>query len=480
MIRLRHKLLTRLLIVFDQVMLLGTFAAIVYFRPEVWLKGGAHWSQASFKLSDTLSILLLSLGWVVIFGCLVRYKADRFVAIRAQLRDLVAATTLAAFLLVLVGGTLPVRSVNPSNVAIFWGVVTGLGISSRLLLRGALLRVRKSGYNSRYLLVIGVNQRALDLARKIESRPELGYKITGFIAETPSAREEYSNKASPPTEVLGCLDQLQSVLKAERIDEMMVCLPIDARFSDIALVIKHARDLGVVVRVMPQFRDDYLLGSLRVEEFEGHEVITLFREQMLFQLLIKRLADIGISLVALLVLSPVMIVTAVAIKLTSPGPVLFVQNRVGMNQRTFQLYKFRSMVVDAEDRKQDLAHLNEVDGPVFKIGNDPRVTRIGRLIRRTSIDELPQLFNVLQGEMSLVGPRPPLPDEVSRYEWLFRKRLSVKPGITCVWQVSGRNNVSFERWMQMDHDYVENWSLWLDMKILMKTLPAVFMGKGAS
>jgi exopolysaccharide biosynthesis polyprenyl glycosylphosphotransferase len=480
MIRLRHKLLTRILIVFDQVLLLTAFAAIVYLRPEAWLKGGVHWSQANFKLSDTLSVLVLSLGWVVIFGCLVRYKADRFIAIRAQLRDLVAATTLASFLLVLVSGALSVRSINPSNVAIFWGVVTGLGISSRLLLRGTLLQIRKSGYNFRYLLVIGVNERALELARKIDSRPELGYKITGFIAETPSAGAEYLKQEPRPGELLGSLDNLQTVLKSERIDEMMVCLPIDARFSDIALVIKHARDLGVVVRVMPQFRNDFLLGSLRVEEFEGQEVITLFREQMLFQLLIKRLADIGISAAALVILSPLMIVTAVAIKLTSPGPIFFVQNRVGMNQRTFKLYKFRSMVVDAEDRKRDLAHLNEVDGPVFKIGNDPRVTPIGRLIRRTSIDELPQLFNVLQGEMSLVGPRPPLPDEVSRYEWLFRKRLSVKPGITCVWQVSGRNNISFERWMQMDHDYVENWSLWLDLKILMKTLPAVLLRRGAS
>jgi lipopolysaccharide/colanic/teichoic acid biosynthesis glycosyltransferase len=151
-----------------------------------------------------------------------------------------------------------------------------------------------------------------------------------------------------------------------------------------------------------------------------------------------------------------------------------------MNQRQFKLYKFRSMVADAEERKFALAHLNERDGPAFKIENDPRITPIGRFLRKTSIDELPQLFNVLSGEMSLVGPRPPLPDEVKKYEWLFRKRLSVKPGITCIWQISGRNQVSFDRWMQMDHEYIENWTLLLDLKILLKTIPAVLFSRGAS
>ena len=190
--------------------------------------------------------------------------------------------------------------------------------------------------------------------------------------------------------------------------------------------------------------------------------------------------DAAISLAVLILLCPLMALVALLIKLTSPGPVLFVQNRVGMNQRQFKLYKFRSMVADAEDRKFALEHLNERDGPAFKIENDPRITRIGRFLRKTSIDELPQLFNVLSGEMSLVGPRPPLPDEVRKYEWLFRKRLSVKPGITCIWQISGRNSVSFDRWMQMDHEYIENWSLWLDLKILFKTIPAVLTSRGAS
>ncbi len=478
MIRLRHKILIHLFRVFDQLVMIATALGIVWFRPEARLQGGGPWMQARYHLSDTLAILALGLGWILIFSCCIRYKADRFVAMRTQLKDLLKATTLASFWLVAVSALFSIRSINPANVIIFWAVVTAVGVLSRLLMRSALIRARKSGYNRRYLLVIGANRRAAELARRIEDRPELGYKIVGFVAENDEARG--SARAPVTGQVLGTLPDLQTILKSERVDEMMVCLPVEASFSDISLIVRHARDLGVVVRLMPQLDDSHVLRTLRVEEFEGDQVITLFREQMLFQLTMKRLADIVISLTALTLLSPVMLAAALAIKLSSPGPILFAQDRVGMNQRRFKLFKFRSMVADAETRKRELEHLNEVDGPVFKIGNDPRITPVGRFLRKTSIDELPQLFNVLSGEMSLVGPRPPLPDEVERYEWLFRKRLSVKPGITCVWQVSGRNNITFERWMQMDHDYIENWSLWLDLKILLKTVPAVVLGRGAS
>jgi exopolysaccharide biosynthesis polyprenyl glycosylphosphotransferase len=197
------------------------------------------------------------------------------------------------------------------------------------------------------------------------------------------------------------------------------------------------------------------------------------------QLLLKRIMDIVLSLVGLIVLSPLLVAVALVIRMSSPGPVLFAQERVGMNKRLFKLFKFRSMYVDAEKRRGELEHLNEMDGPVFKIKNDPRVTPIGRLIRKTSMDELPQLLNVLRGQMSLVGPRPPLLAEVDRYDWLYRRRLSIKPGITCLWQISGRNEITFKQWMEMDKAYIENWSLWLDIQILVKTIPAVLFSKGA-
>ena len=197
-------------------------------------------------------------------------------------------------------------------------------------------------------------------------------------------------------------------------------------------------------------------------------------------LLLKRGLDLLGGTIGLLMISPIFIVTAILIKVTDPGPIFFSQVRVGRNGRRFKMHKFRSMVVDAEKRKKELMKLNEMDGPVFKIKRDPRITPIGRFIRKTSIDELPQLINVLVGDMSLVGPRPPLPDEVDQYKDWQRRRLSVKPGITGLWQVSGRNQIDFDEWMELDLTYIDNWSIWLDIRILLKTIPVVLFSKGAS
>lgn len=199
----------------------------------------------------------------------------------------------------------------------------------------------------------------------------------------------------------------------------------------------------------------------------------------LYRTYIKRPVDVIGSLGGLIVLSPVFMVIAILIKLDSPGPVLFRQVRVGKDGRPFWFYKFRSMIENAEEMKQKLMHLNELEGPVFKISEDPRVTPIGRFLRRTSLDELPQLLNVLYGQMSLVGPRPPLPCEVEKYEGWQRDKLTVLPGITCLWQISGRNHIGFTEWMRLDIEYIRRQSLGLDLKILLRTLPAVLSRKGA-
>jgi len=195
----------------------------------------------------------------------------------------------------------------------------------------------------------------------------------------------------------------------------------------------------------------------------------------------KRGIDFLISLMLIVILSPVFLVVVLLIKVTSPGPVFFVQERLGVNKRRFRLYKFRTMIPDAEKKQSELEYLNEVDGPVFKIKNDPRITSVGKILRKTSIDELPQLFNVVSGDMSMVGPRPlPVRDyEGFDQDW-HRRRFSVRPGITCLWQVNGRNDVSFDKWMELDKKYIDQWSLWLDLKILLKTIPAVLKGLGAA
>lgn len=480
MIRLRHKMLIRMMRLLDLGLLIVTALGVIYYRPGLAYLVERPMAQLPMpgRIMDMVAILILVGGWVAILDYCVRYKSDRFVGLRMQMRNLVKATTLAAFWFLVISAASPIRSVDTIEVLVFWVVVTAIGMLSRVGLKSLLMNARKSGYNYRYLLMIGTNPRSAEFARKIGARRELGYKLTGFVAESAESKQAWEAEGREG-EVIGLVDDIRSILERERVDEMLVCLSVEARFSTVSRIIADARDLGIVVRIVPEASYGAILQKLHVEEFENEFVITFFREQLLLQLLAKRIVDIGVSAVTLLLLSPVMVVIALLIRLTSPGPVLFAQDRVGMNQRRFRLYKFRSMVVDADERKKELAYLNELDGPAFKIGNDPRVTPIGRFIRKSSIDELPQLYNVLKGEMSLVGPRPPLPDEVSKYDWLFRRRLSVKPGITCVWQVSGRSNTTFDEWMMMDKQYVENWSLLLDFKILLKTIPAVLFGKGA-
>ena len=480
MIRLRHKMLIHMFRLFDQLVMVATAIGIIYFRPEIFMRGGTHILEATIRIEDAIGLLILIVGWIGIFDYFIRYKADRLVALNTQLKNFIKASSTATFWLMMISAVFSVSSFNITNILIFYVVVTTVGILSRLFLRVVLLSARRSGYNYRYLLVVGANDRAIQVATKIDDKPELGYKIVGFVSETPEAASQWPDKPHGSWELLGPLEKLRTIFTEQRVDEVIVCLPVETRFSEIAAIIQNARELGIVVRLMPEFADGHLLRSLHIEEFEDEFVVTLFREQMLLQLFIKRLIDASLSLLVLIILCPLLLVVALIIKLTSPGPVFFVQERVGMNQRKFKLYKFRSMVADAEQRKAELIHLNERDGPAFKIENDPRITPIGRFLRRTSIDELPQLFNVLSGEMSLVGPRPPLPEEVKKYEWMFRRRLSVKPGITCIWQISGRNHVSFENWMRMDHDYIENWSIWLDLQILLKTIPAVLFSRGAS
>jgi exopolysaccharide biosynthesis polyprenyl glycosylphosphotransferase len=219
---------------------------------------------------------------------------------------------------------------------------------------------------------------------------------------------------------------------------------------------------------------------MSVTELDGIPVLAVTRTPTdALALAGKRVIDVVVSAAVLLLTVPLLAATALAIRLESPGPVLFRQRRVGLNGRAFQMLKFRSMLVDAEQRLEGLRARNEMSGPVFKLTHDPRVTPVGRFLRKASIDELPQLWNVLRGEMSLVGPRPPLPSEVSQYQRWQRRRLSVKPGITCTWQVSGRNGIDFEQWMQLDLAYIDNWSLWGDVRICLKTIPAVLSARGA-
>lgn len=478
MIRLRHKLFIYALRILDLGLLFLTLGVIVAYSSPTGMTRVQNLLHGRFAQYDPPGLFAISLGWFIIFNLLVNYETNRLKSLRSQVMDVLKATTAASFLLVVVSSLFVFSRISREAVVIFWLVTSALCVLNRVLIRWLLMQVRRSGYNYRHLLILGFNEQAVQMARRIDANQVLGYKIQGFISEhdEPSSRPPF--QATHP--IVGSFKDLQAILEKGPVDEIVLCVPIMSHLPTITEAVRLAQELGIVVRLFPDPAASSLLSRLHVERFEGDYVITLFREQMLMQLLGKRIMDIVVSALLLLLLSPLLIAIALIIRFTSPGPVLFAQERVGMNKRSFKLLKFRSMFADAEKRKRELEHLNEMDGPVFKIKNDPRVTPIGRFIRKTSIDELPQLVNVLRGQMSLVGPRPPLLSEVNRYDWLYRRRLSIKPGITCTWQISGRNEISFKQWMEMDKAYIDNWSLWLDIKILLKTVPAVLFRKGAS
>jgi exopolysaccharide biosynthesis polyprenyl glycosylphosphotransferase len=278
----------------------------------------------------------------------------------------------------------------------------------------------------------------------------------------------------------GVIAELESVLAQEPVDEVFITLPRDKYAYLIDLIVRHCEEQGIIVRLRTNMFQ-LKIARMQVDELDGMPLVTIRSGPSDgWQLIVKRLLDIFASSVLLVVLAPILALVACLIKLDSPGPVLFRQERVGLNKRRFSLFKFRTMVEGAEHQQPLLEGLNQANGPVFKIRDDPRITRVGQFLRRYSIDELPQLFNVLRGDMSLVGPRPLPVRDIKRIETHWHKRrLSMKPGVTCLWQVNGRSDVSFDHWVRMDLEYIDNWSLALDMKILMMTIPAVLKGSGA-
>jgi exopolysaccharide biosynthesis polyprenyl glycosylphosphotransferase len=276
------------------------------------------------------------------------------------------------------------------------------------------------------------------------------------------------------------LSQINNIIASHAVDEVLIALPIDKYGSLVETIVHHCEEQGIIVRVRTGMSGLQVARSF-VDELHGVPVLTIQSGPAdSWQLVMKRLIDIAGSAALLLALAPLFAIVTLLIRLDSPGPVFFAQQRVGLNKRRFRILKFRTMVDGSDQQQHMLEHLNEVEGPVFKIKNDPRMTRIGKFLRRFSIDELPQLINVLKGDMSLVGPRPLPVRDVERIEVRWHKRrFSIKPGITCLWQVNGRSEIGFEDWVRMDLEYIDSWSLVLDIIILMKTIPAVFKGPGA-
>ncbi len=353
---------------------------------------------------------------------------------------------------------------------------TGVLLALNRAVLDGILRSRNIGeHNQIHILVVGTREKARELASSLEAVRRWGFKVIGFLAE-----EEVEEAEPASTRRLGAPRQLQDLLDSGLVvDEIIFA---GSGISDLAgfqEMIALCQELGIRTRVAADFFPPNS-GQLSLEHLGDIPLITLLTVPAhSFGLVLKRMVDFLVAAGCLILLAIPMFLIAVAIKISSHGGVFYRQTRCGNFGRRFTLVKFRTMIDGAEDRLWEIRHLNEMSGPVFKMRKDPRVTLLGRFLRKFSLDELPQFWNVIKGEMSVVGPRAPLPEEVSHYSLRQRRRLSVKPGITCLWQVSGRSEIDFQRWMDLDLQYIDNWSLWLDLRIMLKTIPAVFSGRGA-
>ena len=408
-------------------------------------------------------------AWVTLLGTQSLYRPRARWSLRSEAISVTEAVTFLA-----VGTLVALYVLGLSSVAHVFLLILPIqaiaSIVARAALRSALREARRRGRNLRSILIVGTGPSAQTFARRLTERWDLGLRVEGFLGPAVGANlgDGY----------LGEVNELSRMLHERVIDEVALCLPfatpveMDA-LCEICLV------EGKTVRIPTEALAHAIKGG-HIEDLDGSPVLSLVRgPDKTVALLGKRLMDIVGATVGLIVLSPLFATVAVAILVNDGSPVLFRQRRAGVHGRTFNLVKFRTMTLDADDQRAALRQFNEVSGNAsFKMTNDPRVTRMGTVLRRTSIDELPQLWNVLRGEMSLVGPRPHPFDDVSGYDPWHRRRLVMKPGITGLWQIAGRREIDFDRWVQFDLEYIDHWSLWLDLRLLIRTIPAMIRAEG--
>lgn len=414
-------------------------------------------------------LVLYAAAWVLLLSLSGQYRLRSHWTVRSEIGGILrTAAWLAA---VIIGALFLLNLSTASRVFLFllFPIQAAVTIGTRLILRAAFMMFRSRGYNNRNLLIVGTGADAVEFAGVIEDRAYLGLRIIGFLGREPDAPMRWP--------YLGDIDQVVSIMHQRVVDEVAICLSADQHVAAEG-VSSLCQEEGKIVRI-PILAPRLSHGRRSIEDLDGLAVISMSSgPDHLVGLAAKRAMDIIGSLVALVILSPLLLAVTLYILHRGGRPVLFAQTRVGRHGRRFRLYKFRTMVRDAEERLPEIASLNHTNGPAFKVRDDPRITTWGRFLRRSSIDELPQLWNVLKGDMSLVGPRPAPPREVDLYDLWHRRRLSMKPGITGLWQISSRLDDQFDERAILDLSYIDRWSLWLDIRIVLRTLPAMLRLEG--
>jgi exopolysaccharide biosynthesis polyprenyl glycosylphosphotransferase len=452
-----------LLVVVDGLLAALLLAAVSFVRfGTEWY---SHWLQ--FLDQPAAFAFLYSVAWVVVLALHGLYRPRARWTVRAEAVAVARSTVVMALVTLSVLFVFRLPDISRSFLLLVFPAQFIVTTATRVALRLWFERMRSRGYNQRFVLMVGAGPRAQAFAAKLEDHRELGLKVVGFIDDVA-----YDLPRAWP--ILGRFDDIEELLHERVIDEVAICLPL-SMWDRMNALAHLCEEEGKIVRVPVDILDRAFAAG-RVEELDGVPVYSMISgPDRLAALVVKRVVDIVVAAAALVVLSPVFLVIALAVLAADGPPVLFRQVRVGLHGRRFEVLKFRTMVRDAEDRYGEVVVRS--DPRAFKLTDDPRVTAVGRFLRRTSLDELPQLWNVLRGEMSLVGPRPAPPREVEGYDLWHRRRLSMKPGITGLWQVSARRSDDFDDRAQLDLLYIDRWSLWLDFTILARTVPAALEGR---
>ena len=466
--------LAAILVVID-IILINLAFAIAY-----WLRYDRQWFRAldpstyySFDAYVPFTLLMTAL-------LLFAYRLDGTYDIRrgsSLLEEAYRITTgTATAIVIMVAFSFFARpNLNSRLIFLYAAVlIPTFLVIARIVFRAYLARLRRRGVGVDRIVIVGAGEVGRMVMRNVAAQPELGYEIVGFLDDNPDRGTTDIGRFRG----LGPLEKLPHILQTMPVDEVIIALPWQAH-RKIVQAVTETQAAGVRPRIVPDVFA-LTLGQVQLDQLNGVPLIGMQPVAITgLNQTIKRLVDVTVAVIVLLLTSPLWVLVPVTIRLDSPGPVLFNQVRIGRKGEPFVVHKFRSMVANAEAQKSQLMAFNEADGPLFKIRNDPRMTRVGRFLRRTSLDELPQVWNVLKGDMSLVGPRPALPEEVAQYEEWHKRRLDASPGMTGLWQVSGRSAMGFDEMVLLDTFYCENWSFGLDLKILLKTIPRVLLGEGA-
>jgi len=481
MLKQQAKLVARAVYLIDISLTTVAFFAAFVVRDHILTRiAPEHFPTGLYPIGEYLKVYpIVLIIWSLLFFSNRSYHSQRTMPLRREASSMLRIVAIGTVLLATIAYLVPLRQLSRTWFILFAVLSAIFVVAEKISLRLLARYIRASGLNYRTVLIVGTGRHARDIVKMIEEHTYWGYKVLGFVSDGHRLPPDWNRYRK-----LGELEDLRALLEREitngtAIDEIVFAVT-RRKVESARSIFLMCEELGIRTRVAMNFFPNRL-ARVELEELDGIPFVTFTTTPSNeSQLLVKRILDVGVSLLILGLSAPILVVAALGIRLTSPGSVLFHQKRMGLNGRIFTLYKFRTMIEDAHLRRAEIEHLNHMSGPVFKVKSDPRVTPIGRFLRKFSLDEIPQLWNVLKGDMSLVGPRPPIPEEVSFYERWQKRRLSMKPGLTCLWQISGRNDVDFDRWMKLDLQYIDNWSPALDLKILLRTIPVVLSGRGAS